>query len=118
MMLIYSAPFEANLEKLYMPIGSPKMSNIMQETNLTGAVIKSSDSVAIHKRILEGLKLYLDCSSHEKFKVVVNTFEKQFLVASVSKISVQRTVICMPGDRLFEPSHDSHYCNDNATYRR
>ncbi|KAK9486224.1 hypothetical protein V1527DRAFT_451376 [Lipomyces starkeyi] len=99
---IMSAPFETNLEKLYMRIGSPKMSNIVQETNLIGAVINSSDSAAIRKRILERLKLYLDGGSHEKLKVAVNSFEKQFLVSSVSKISVQRTIIRMRG-RRFEP---------------
>ncbi|KAK9324883.1 hypothetical protein V1517DRAFT_315973 [Lipomyces orientalis] len=99
---ILSAPFDSSLERLYTRIGSPKMSNIVQETNLTGAAINSSDSATVGKRILERLKLYLDVGSHENLKVTFHSFEKQFLLASVSKISVQRTIIRMRG-RRFEP---------------
>ncbi|KAK9366545.1 hypothetical protein V1509DRAFT_235521 [Lipomyces kononenkoae] len=99
---IMSAPFESNLEKLYTRIGSPKMSHIVQEKKLIGAAINSSDSAGVRKRILERLKLYLDGGSHEKLKVTISSFEKQFMVGSVSKISVQRSIIRMRG-RRFEP---------------
>ncbi|KAK9234444.1 hypothetical protein V1525DRAFT_391431 [Lipomyces kononenkoae] len=99
---IMSAPFDTNLEKLYTRIGSPKMSHIVQEKKLIGAAINSSDSAGVRKRILERLKLYLDGGSHEKLKVTTSSFEKQFLVGSVSKISVQRSIIRMRG-RRFEP---------------
>ncbi|KAK9450889.1 uncharacterized protein V1518DRAFT_411963 [Limtongia smithiae] len=87
---IFMAPFE--LEQFYLKIGSPKLSNIVQETVSLGAVTNAADTASVRKRVLERLKIFLDVLSRDSLKLPFNVFEKQFLLASVTRISVQRTI--------------------------
>ncbi|KAK9467971.1 hypothetical protein V1512DRAFT_260474 [Lipomyces arxii] len=97
---IYSVPFDNILERLYERLGSLKMSNVVQESITVGANTNAKDSASLRKRILERLTIYLDMNSHDSVKVPIATFEKHFLLAPVTSITIQRSIIRLRGRRI------------------
>ncbi|KAK9458902.1 uncharacterized protein V1516DRAFT_571240 [Lipomyces oligophaga] len=100
---ILSAPFDSDVEKFYSRIGSLNMSNIVQETLSVGAAINSPDVLSTRRRIIERTKLYIDMNPRVGLRIPFSQFERQFQIASVSRITVQRSIIRLRLSRRLEP---------------
>ncbi|KAI9808762.1 MAG: hypothetical protein M1825_003914 [Sarcosagium campestre] len=88
-----AAPQDETLEKFYSLLGSPVLSNVIEEVPRTGAVTQDQSSAQkLRKLILERSKLFLHDVSQDAIRHDGRWLEKNLQVINVQSISLRRVL--------------------------